>query len=369
MNLINRQIRLFCVSNIMISFVCGSFIGNNYNNLIEQEEMQNELAASSDVDPLSHLGDGISETIKEVIDVPNVEEIGTISKTTKVTKTSTKKTTKKTTTTNVVTKKVVKASTTYAPAKYSEVTGSAVVEYAKKYLGLRYNSGLSLKTGTDCSGFTKLIYKEFGITLSRTASGQAKSGTYVKKGDLQKGDLVFYSNGSGRITHVAIYIGGGRVIHQSNPRDGVKYSSVNMMQYITARRVINSTAKKIAEQKLNSENTNTEVKNEETNNTTITNNDNNLPSNNVVEKENNTTSTTTVNTNENTNVNENKETSNTTENNKEVVKEETPNTTESKTEVVKEETTPKVSNSNTTSETPKVEETKKEEVKEEKNAS
>ena len=354
MNLINRQIRLFCVSNIMISFVCGSFIGNNYNNLIEQEEMQNELAASSDVDPLSHLGDGISKTIKEVIDVPNVEEIGTVSKTTKTTKTSTKKTTKKTTTTNVVTKKAVKASTTYAPAKYSEVTGSAVVEYAKKYLGLRYNSGLSLKTGTDCSGFTKLIYREFGITLSRTASGQAKSGTYVRKGDLQKGDLVFYSNGSGRITHVAIYIGGGRVIHQSNPRDGVKYSSVNMMQYITARRVINNTAKKIAEQKLNSENETVEVKNEETNTTTTANNDNNLPSNSVIEN-NTTTNTNTVNTNpsnsKDTLLNENKD---------------TPNSTESKTEVVKEEKELNETTNNKV-ETTKVEEKPKEEVIENKN--
>ena len=57
-------------------------------------------------------------------------------------------------------------------------------------------------------------------------------------GSLQPGDLVFYTGGSGRINHVAIYIGGGRVVHASNPRTGIKTSSVNYRTPYTARRIV-----------------------------------------------------------------------------------------------------------------------------------
>lgn len=128
----------------------------------------------------------------------------------------------------------------YVKPSYNKVTGEYLVNYAKNYLGLRYVSGgNSLTTGTDCSGFTKLIYKEFGINLGRTVSSQIYSGTYVSKADLKPGDLVFYGQ-TNYASHVGIYMGNGLVIHQSNPRDGVKINSVNMMVYITARRVITS---------------------------------------------------------------------------------------------------------------------------------
>lgn len=236
MNLLKRKMPLFCISNIMVSFVCTGFLGTNYYSAsIESEQSNGEsIALVDDVIPLSQK-ESKEESVKK--------ETSTTKKTTTAKKTVSK-----------VTQKAVKSSITYAPAKYNAVTGNAIVEYAKRYLGLRYVSGgYSLTSGTDCSGFTKLIYKEFGVNLSRVVSGQIKSGTYVSKGDLQKGDLVFYSSGGSKATHVAIYVGNGSVIHESNHRDGVKYSSVNMMRYITARRVINSTANKIAEEKVNSE--------------------------------------------------------------------------------------------------------------------
>ena len=128
----------------------------------------------------------------------------------------------------------------YEKPSYNSLTGNNLVNYAKKFLGLRYvSAGRSLATGTDCSGFTSLIYKEFGISLGTTVRSQVYSGTYVSKSDLEPGDLVFYSYGSNP-SHVAIYIGNGLIIHESNPRDGVKISSVNIMNYITARRVITS---------------------------------------------------------------------------------------------------------------------------------
>lgn len=128
---------------------------------------------------------------------------------------------------------------TYIKPSYNSVTGSALVEYSKHYLGLRYVSGgNSLTTGTDCSGFTKLIFKEFGINLGRTVNSQIYQGKYVSKADLRPGDLVFYGSSSSYASHVGIYMGSGLVIHESNPRDGVKINSVDMMVYITARRLI-----------------------------------------------------------------------------------------------------------------------------------
>ncbi len=131
----------------------------------------------------------------------------------------------------------------YVPASYSSVTGEAVVNYAMKYLGLpyrNYKQGTSLKTGTDCSGFTMLIYREFGVSLSRTVSGQMRNGRSVSRKELQKGDLVFY----GRAAHVAIYIGNGKVIHESTYGQGVKITGIDQMGMRIAgyRRVINAKA-------------------------------------------------------------------------------------------------------------------------------
>ena len=296
------KVRLFCVSNIMVSFVGTGFLGiNGYSKNYEGPvQSAHEISlTSSDTEPVSQFWEGeeyklafisnnveaviahqentcptiqegennnyalITNGIKAVIDqhVETIKKVGTINnvesktnKTQKTTKTTTKTTTQKATkkTTSVVAKKEVSKSTTYKPASYSSVTGDAIVNYAKRYMGLRYKTGTpSLSSGADCSGFTMLIYREFGVSLPRTVSGQTGKGVYVSKSNLQKGDLVFYKakGAKGGATHVGIYIGGGQVIHESRPGVGVKISTVNMMQYVTARRVINSTAKKIAEQK------------------------------------------------------------------------------------------------------------------------
>ncbi len=253
MNLFTRKMRLFCVSNIMVSFVCTGFLAIPSYAIDTENLEENSHAislATSDTEPASRFGDeGVVNGALELFDdeSPLDDDEEDVKPVTKKVSSSTKKST----VTRVVTKKEVASTKTYTPAKYSAVTGNAVVEYAKKYLGLRYVSGgNSLSTGTDCSGFTKLIYKEFGVTLSRAVRSQVGNGTYVRKADLQKGDLVFYGKKSGGgVTHVGIYMGNGEVIHESNHRDGVKISSVNMMRYITARRVINSKAIKIAEEK------------------------------------------------------------------------------------------------------------------------
>lgn len=118
-------------------------------------------------------------------------------------------------------------------------TGSDIAAYAQKFVGNPYvYGGTSLTNGADCSGFVLSVYKSFGYSLPRTSSSQATVGTRVDMGSLQPGDLVFYTGGSGSINHVAIYIGGGRVVHASNPRSGIKTSSVNYRTPYTARRIV-----------------------------------------------------------------------------------------------------------------------------------
>ena len=128
----------------------------------------------------------------------------------------------------------------------SKVTGSDIVEFAKKYLGYAYVSGgASPKTGFDCSGFTKYVYNHFGYTLSRTSKAQAKNGKEVAKSDLQPGDLIIFKNQSlTAIGHVGIYIGNNKIIHASEPGVGVVITDMNASgynynkRYVTARRII-----------------------------------------------------------------------------------------------------------------------------------
>lgn len=124
--------------------------------------------------------------------------------------------------------------TTTATATVSG-NGSAVVEYAKQFIGIKYvYGGSSPSTGFDCSGFTSYVYKNFGVSLPHSSGGQASVGTAVSKENLALGDLVIYSG------HVAIYVGGGQVIHA--PRPGKTVCIVPLSQaasnYLGARRVL-----------------------------------------------------------------------------------------------------------------------------------
>lgn len=99
-----------------------------------------------------------------------------------------------------------------------------IVSYAMQFLGNPYVwGGTSLTNGTDCSGFTQGIYRHFGKYLPRTSSAQAAYTKTVDPKNVQVGDLFFY--GSGHVSHVALYIGNGQIIHASNRREGIKISN------------------------------------------------------------------------------------------------------------------------------------------------
>lgn len=123
----------------------------------------------------------------------------------------------------------------------STSTGQKIVEYAKKFMGVKYVYGGTSPNGFDCSGFVQYVFKHFGIKLNRTAADQAKHGTKVSKSELEIGDLVFFGSSS-YINHVGIYIGNGKFIHAESERSGVTITNLSesyyTRSYVTARRIL-----------------------------------------------------------------------------------------------------------------------------------
>lgn len=129
-------------------------------------------------------------------------------------------------------------STTYST---SVELRKAIVDYAMQFLGNRYvHGGQSLTSGTDCSGFTMYVLREFGYSISRTPQGQFTSaGRSISYSEIQPGDIICYSSNGGRsCTHVAFYIGNGQILHAANSRDGVKISSATYDDIYGVRNVI-----------------------------------------------------------------------------------------------------------------------------------
>lgn len=127
--------------------------------------------------------------------------------------------------------------TTVQPSK-----GEQVIAYAKKFLGYKYVYGGTTPKGFDCSGFTQYVYKNFGVSINRTAQAQYKNGKAVSKENLQIGDLLMFGTSSSNINHVGIYIGGNMFIHAANSKRGVTTDTISSgyykTYYIGARRVI-----------------------------------------------------------------------------------------------------------------------------------
>lgn len=125
-------------------------------------------------------------------------------------------------------------------------SGNNVVNFAKQYLGYPYvSAGKTPETGFDCSGFTRYVFMQFGISLGGSAASQVGSGVEVSRDSLISGDLLlFYDEGKTKIGHTGIYIGDGNFIHAANPSRGVVIDNLNTNSYyntrfISARRLVN----------------------------------------------------------------------------------------------------------------------------------
>lgn len=120
-------------------------------------------------------------------------------------------------------------------------TAAAIIRTAKQYIGVPYVWAGTSPSGFDCSGLVYYVFKQHGISLNRTAKTQYQHGTFIPKGNLQPGDLVFFENTyTTGISHVGIYIGDGQFIHASSSK-GVTISSLSNTywagHYYGARRV------------------------------------------------------------------------------------------------------------------------------------
>jgi cell wall-associated NlpC family hydrolase len=101
---------------------------------------------------------------------------------------------------------------------------------AKEFLGTPYGFGRDDYV-TDCSGFTQQVFRQFGVTLPRSAAEQARLGTEVDAKDLQIGDLLFYHTYKNEPSHVAIYAGEGQIIHASYKSKKVQYDTIDKGYY------------------------------------------------------------------------------------------------------------------------------------------
>ena len=122
------------------------------------------------------------------------------------------------------------------PPFSTSVSGSDVVSYACQFIGNPYVwGGESLTNGADCSGFIKSVYANFGISLPHSSVALQRAGSEVSYENAQPGDIVCYAG------HVAIYMGGGQIVHASSPSTGIKTGSATYRSIISVRRVITVT--------------------------------------------------------------------------------------------------------------------------------
>lgn len=133
------------------------------------------------------------------------------------------------------------ASGNYTTTDYTSVINNAagsdagknVAKYACQYIGNPYVlGGTSLTNGADCSGFTFRVYSDFGYRLPRTSYEQRSAGTGVSYEEAQPGDLICYEG------HVALYIGGGLIVHASSASTGIKVSRANYKTILAVRRIL-----------------------------------------------------------------------------------------------------------------------------------
>jgi len=126
---------------------------------------------------------------------------------------------------------IVLAGTATSPSSPSRPAPAAarVIGTAEQYLGVPYKwGGSSPASGFDCSGYVKYVYGRQGVQLPRTSREQAGAGVKVspRVASLRQGDLMLFAEPQEPISHVAIYAGGGRIIHSSSSGGGVRYDDL-----------------------------------------------------------------------------------------------------------------------------------------------
>ncbi len=112
-------------------------------------------------------------------------------------------------------------------------TGKNIAKYGCQFIGNPYvYGGTSLTNGADCSGFIYRIYADFGYSIPRTSTAQRSCGTGVSYDEAQPGDIICYDG------HVALYCGGGYIVHASTVKTGIKVSKATYKTILSVRRIV-----------------------------------------------------------------------------------------------------------------------------------
>ena len=123
---------------------------------------------------------------------------------------------------------LLRAATRVSSASDAVAPEAQLLATAKRYLGTRYRLGGTKPSAFDCSGFVRFVFARHGVQLPRTAREQAGIGQRIVVGpdSLRVGDLLFFRTKRGAASHVAIYAGGGRIIHASSGSRRVRYDDL-----------------------------------------------------------------------------------------------------------------------------------------------
>lgn len=122
--------------------------------------------------------------------------------------------------------------------------GQRIAEAALQFVGRPYRlGGENPRTGIDCAGLVRHVFRSLGVDLPRTAEGQIRLGREVPRAEIEAGDLIFFRDTSRRgVSHVGIAIGNGRFVHAASRESGVNVSSLlspyYQRHYESARRLL-----------------------------------------------------------------------------------------------------------------------------------
>jgi cell wall-associated NlpC family hydrolase len=120
---------------------------------------------------------------------------------------------------------------------------SNVISYAYNFIGRPYVWGAEGPRSFDCSGFTKYVYRAFGVNLPHYTGSQIGEGSSVSRTNLKQGDLVFFITDGASVSHVGIYIGDGEFIHASSGSGKIIVSNLGQSyynsRYAGGRRILN----------------------------------------------------------------------------------------------------------------------------------
>jgi cell wall-associated NlpC family hydrolase len=119
------------------------------------------------------------------------------------------------------------------PLRAPNSRAAQAVAYAYGALGKPYVWGATGPGSYDCSGLTQAAWRAAGVSLPRTTYTQINAGERVPRSRLAPGDLVFFYSG---VSHVGLYIGGGRMIHAPRPGAPVRIAPIDEMPFAGATR-------------------------------------------------------------------------------------------------------------------------------------